>query len=53
MRVSIVIEDELIGQLDVIAKIQGRSRSNMIKELIKEYLMKHNYTSGIRGDKQA
>ena len=43
MQVSISIDDELIGQIDVIAKQKGRSRSNMIKFLIKDYLKKHNY----------
>ena len=44
MRVSFTIDDNILGQLDAIAKEQGRPRANLIKKLIKEYLMKHNYT---------
>jgi len=40
MRVSITIDDKMIGQLDVIAREKDRSRSKMIQILIKDYLMK-------------
>ena len=44
MRVSITIDDNILGQLDVIAAEKDRSRSKMIQILIKDYLMKYNYT---------
>ena len=50
MQVTIYIDDKMIDKLDVIAKQKDRSRSQMIKILIKGYLMKHNY---VEGDKQA
>ncbi len=45
MQVSFTIDDKIIGRLDVIARYQNRSRSQLIKVLIKDYLMKYNYTS--------
>ncbi len=50
MQVSFTIDDKIMGQLDVIARDQNRSRSQLIKVLIKDYLMKYNY---VEGDKQA
>lgn len=47
MQISITIDDKMIGQLDVIAREKDRSRSKMIQILIKDYLMKHNYTEGV------
>ena len=44
MQISITIDDKMIGQLDVIARDKDRSRSKMIQILIKDYLMKYNYT---------
>ena len=43
MQVSFTIDDKTIGRLDVIARDQNRSRSQLIKVLIKDYLMKYNY----------
>ena len=40
MQISITIDDNIIGQLDVIARQKDRSRSKMIQILIKDYLMK-------------
>lgn len=51
MQISITIDDKMIGQLDVIAREQDRSRSKMIQILIKDYLMKYNYENGSQGDK--
>ena len=48
MQVSFTIDDSIMGQLDVIARDQNRSRSQLIKVLIKDYLMKYNYTSKIK-----
>ncbi|KKL47005.1 hypothetical protein LCGC14_2339890 [marine sediment metagenome] len=45
MRVSFTIDDNILAQFDVIAREQGRPRSNLIKKLIKEYLMKYNYVA--------
>ncbi len=43
MQVSFTIDDKTIGRLDVIARDQNRSRSQLIKVLIKDYLMRYNY----------
>ena len=48
MQVSFTIDDNIMGQLDVIARDQNRSRSQLIKVLIKDYLMKYNYTGDWR-----
>ena len=45
MQVSFTIDDKIIGRLDVIARFENRSRSQLIKVLIKDYLMKYSYTS--------
>ena len=45
MQASFTIDDKIMRQLDVIARDQNRSRSQLIKVLIKDYLMKYNYTS--------
>ncbi len=50
MQVSFTIDDKIMGQLDVIARIQNRSRSNILEKMVKDYLMKHNY---VEGDKEA
>ena len=47
MRVTISIEDEIIDQIDVIRKKKDRSRSKMIKIVIKEYLRRHNYAAAL------
>ncbi len=52
MQVSFTIDDKIIGRLDVIARGQNRSRSQLIKVLIKDYLMKYNYTSNASGIKE-
>ena len=44
MQVSFTIDDEKMKQFDLIAEEQNRSRSQLIKVLIKDYLMKYNYT---------
>ena len=43
MRVSFTIDDNILERFDAIAREQGRPRANLIKVLIKEYLMKYNY----------
>ena len=43
MRVSFNIDDNILERFDAIAKEQGRPRANLIRVLIKEYLMKYNY----------
>ena len=45
MQISITIDDKMIGRLDVIARDNDRSRSKMIQVIIKDYLIKHNYTN--------
>ncbi len=42
MRVSFTIDDNIWAQFAAIAEEQGRPRANLIKVLIKEYLMKYN-----------
>ena len=53
MRVSFTIDDNILAQFDVIAREQGRPRSNLIKKLIKEYLMKYNYIKDLVKEEQA
>jgi len=52
MQVSFTIDDNIKDQLQAIADEQGRPLSNLIKKMIKDYLMKHNYTNGGSGEKK-
>ena len=48
MQVTIYINDKLNDHIQAVADEQGRPLSNLIKKLIKDYLMKHNYTSSTK-----
>ena len=48
MRVSFTIDDEVIDQLDAVAKELGRNRSNLIQRVINEYLMKYHHIKGVK-----
>lgn len=52
-QVSFTIDDKMLGQLDVIAARENRSRSNMIRQLIKNLIMVENYVDKEAGRRKS
>lgn len=43
-QISITIEDDILDYIDDLCEINGRSRSNMIEVLVKEYKLRDERT---------